>query len=44
MKRIDKENLFQNTERIKFLLEELNSTLDLYYDNTIERELVSKDK
>ncbi len=43
MKHADHENLCQNTERIQVLLAELNSTLDLYYENSNESELGSLD-
>ena len=43
MKHVDHENLCQNTERIQVLLVELNSTLDLYYENSNESELGSLD-
>ena len=36
MKNINQENLNQKNERITHLLAELNSTLDLYYDNVNE--------
>ena len=43
MKNVDHENLCQNTERIQILLAELNSTLDLYYENSNESQLGSHD-
>ncbi len=43
MKHTHHENLCQNTERIQILLAELNSTLDLYYENSNESELGSLD-
>ena len=43
MKQADHENLCKSTERIQGLLAELNSTLDLYYENSNESELGSLD-
>ena len=43
MKDADHENLCQKTDRIQVLLAELNSTLDLYYENSNESELGSLD-
>ena len=38
MKRFNQENLNQQSERITFLLAELNSTLDLYDEKSIDTE------
>ena len=43
MKLIKQEDLNQQDERITFLLAELNSTLDLYYENSIDSEHASPD-
>ena len=43
MKLINQEDLNQKDERITFLLAELNSTLDLYYEKSIDAEPCSKD-
>ena len=43
MKRFIQENLNQQSERITHLLAELNSTLDLYYENSIDTEPGSND-
>ena len=39
MKRFNQENLNQQSERITFLLAELNSTLDLYDEKPIDTEI-----
>ena len=44
MKLINQEDLNQQNERITYLLAELNSTLDLYYENPIDTETVSNDQ
>ena len=38
MKLINQEDLNQKDERITYLLAELNSTLDLYYEKSIDTE------
>ena len=43
MKLINQEDLNQKDERITYLLAELNSTLDLYYENSIDAEHGSND-
>ena len=43
MKLINQEDLTQKDERITYLLAEINSTLDLYYENPIEAERGSND-
>ena len=43
MKQINQEDLNQQNERITYLLAELNSTLDLYYEKSIDTEFVSND-
>ena len=43
MRRIKQENLNQQSERITFLLAELNSTLDLYDENSIDTEIDSNE-
>ena len=43
MKLINQEDLIQQDERITYLLAELNSTLDLYYENSIDTEPGSHD-
>ena len=43
MKLINQEDLNQKDERITYLLAELNSTLDLYYENSIDAESGSND-
>ena len=43
MKLINQEDLNQQDERITYLLAELNSTLDLYYENSIDTEPGSLD-
>ena len=44
MKLLNQEDLNQQNERIKYLLAELNSTLDLYYEKSIDTEFVSNDQ
>ena len=39
MKHFNQENLNQQSERISFLLAELNSTLDLYDEKSIDTEI-----
>ena len=43
MKLINQEDLNQKDERITYLLAELNSTLDLYYEKSIDAERGSND-
>ena len=43
MKLINQEDLNQHNERITYLLAELNSNLDLYYEKSIDTELDSND-
>ena len=43
MKLINQEDLNQQNERITYLLAELNSTLDLYYEKSIDAESASND-
>ena len=43
MKLINQEDLNLQDERITYLLAELNSTLDLYYENSIDTEHGSHD-
>jgi len=43
MKLINQEDLNQQNERITYLLAELNSTLDLYYENSLDSESGSND-
>ena len=43
MKYVDHDILIDKNERIENLLSELNSTLDLYYDLPIEKEVVSNE-
>ena len=43
MKLINQEDLNQQDERITYLLAELNSTLDLYYENSLDSESGSND-
>ncbi len=43
MKTIYQENITRQKERINFLLEELNATLDLYYDKAIDNEVNCQD-
>ena len=43
MKRFNQENVNQQRERITFLLAELNSTLDLYDENSIDTEIDSNE-
>ena len=43
MKHFNQENLNQQSERITFLLAELNSTLDLYDEKSIDTEIDSND-
>jgi len=43
MKLIKQKDLNQQDERITYLLAELNSTLDLYYEKSIDAERSSKD-
>ena len=40
---INQEDLNQQDERITYLLAELNSTLDLYYEKSIDTEFDSND-
>ena len=44
MKHINQENLTKQNKRILFLLTELNSTLDLYYENVSETEFLTKEQ
>ena len=44
MKNIDKDNINQRNDKILNLIAELNSTLDLYYDTTIENEVLSNEQ
>ena len=41
MKLINQQDLKQKDERITYLLAELNSTLDLYYEKSIDAEIGS---
>ena len=41
---MNQEDLNQQNERIVYLLAELNSTLDLYYEKSIDIELGSNDQ
>ena len=43
MRHVEQENLCENTDKIQLLYSELNSTLDLYYEKSIESELCSQD-
>ena len=43
MKLINQEDLNQKDERITYLLAELNSTLDLYYEKSFDAERGSND-
>ena len=43
MNLINQEDLNQKDERLTFLLAELNSTLDLYYEKSIDAESGSND-
>ena len=43
MKLINQEDLNQQNERITYLLAELNSTLDLYYEKSIDTEPACND-
>ena len=43
MKLINQHDLKQKDERITYLIAELNSTLDLYYEKSIDAERGSKD-
>ncbi len=43
MKRFNQENLTQQSERITFLKAELNSTLDLYDEKSIDTEIDSNE-
>ncbi len=43
MKLINQEDLNQQDERITYLLAELNSTLELYYEKSIDAESGSND-
>ena len=43
MNLINQEDLNQKDERITYLLAELNSTLDLYYEKSIDTELDTND-
>ena len=43
MKLLNQEDLNQKNERITYLLSELNSTLDLYSEKSIDTELGSND-
>ena len=43
MNLINQEDLNQKDERITYLLAELNSTLDLYYEKSIDAECGSND-
>ena len=43
MKLINQQDLKQKDERITYLLAELNSTLDLYYEKSIDAELGTND-
>tara|TARA_B100000965_G_C19541734_1_gene735898 strand:+ start:1330 stop:1464 length:135 start_codon:yes stop_codon:yes gene_type:complete len=44
MNLINHSNLNKDNERILSLLEELNSTLDLYYERNIEKEVQAIEK
>ncbi len=44
MKLINQEDLNQQNERVRYLLAELNSTLDLYYEKSIETQLDNNDE
>ena len=44
MKRFNQENLNQQSERITYLLTELNSTLELYYEKSIDTDIDSNDQ
>ena len=44
MKLINQEDLNQKDERITYLLAELNSTLDLYYEKSIDAERGSNER
>ena len=43
MNLINQEDLNQKDERITYLLAELNSTLDLYYEKSIDTDIDSND-
>ena len=43
MKRFNQENINQQSEQITYLLTELNSTLDLYYEKSIDTDIDSND-
>ena len=43
MKRFNQENLNQQSERITLLLAELNSTVDLYNEKSIDTEIDSNE-
>ena len=42
MKQIDQGKMFSNSEKINCLLAELNSTLDLYYEDKYENDAKTK--
>ena len=44
MKNVDQEQKNKNNERIIFLLAELNSTLDLYYEPIPEKQGIKMDR
>ena len=44
MKLINQEDLIQQNDRITYLLAELNSTLDLYYEKSIDTQLGNNDE
>ncbi len=44
MKKIENDNMKKQNERIISLIEELNSTLDLYYEKNIDKDFFSIDK
>ena len=43
MKLFNQENLNQQSEQITYLLNDLNSTLDLYYEKSIDTDIDSND-
>ena len=44
MKHFNQENQKQQSERINYLVAELNSTLDLYYEKSIDTDIDSNDQ
>ena len=44
MKHINQDNLTKQNERILYLIAELNSTLDLYYENVSETESLNTEQ